>query len=415
MRIGSPTDIVLLDEQRDLPGLEWKSSALSPDQRRRPASAMSPEEHRMFGNTYAAKGWWVAAERAYSEGLRVVESPADDLYCTLRLNRAYVRLKLQLWRSALADAQAVLVLDRSMALNTQPEEKALFRAASAEYNLQLWDAAGSHFEQLAALGSEEGKSGVQKVAARRKEAKTGAYNWSVLYDASLKGSAVDVADHVSDALVVAAGRQAIVASRDIEPGELLMGAKALCSSRWENVVDKDVMTLNLHSQRPESAAATQLTHQLAMRCVVDRSPSNLRTPLPTPRCPDPVLRPARRRPRLIDDPSLDALFGALTTGFGFPPLLDASLADLKPRADVKAGPVDIDITKLELVCTHRATVFSAACPLVPATLKTSSGDPPPLQHSLALFVLPSLLKHSCLPSRSVSSSRLPRSTAGTGP
>lgn len=231
-------------------GVPWVNSHLTGGQL--PAER-TPEEHKVAGNGYLAKGWLVAAELAYSAGLRAADGTP---HVALRLNRAAVRLKLGLFRSALADATAVLSLHHS----TYPEaqlEKALYRASSAAYGLQLWDAVEAHYQELAEIGSKEGAAGLKRVAERRKEAETGVYDWPALYAASQTDPNLDAADSFSDAVHVEAipgkGR-GLVVDRPVRAGELLIMSRPLASAHpREMTTGHDVTVLNIIKSSTESS------------------------------------------------------------------------------------------------------------------------------------------------------------------
>jgi tetratricopeptide (TPR) repeat protein len=253
--VDSPTDILLLDA-KDVAGLDWRESAIQ-----EPACMSSAEQYWLLGNAELAKGWLLPAERSYSLGLKL-----DPGHIGLRLNRALVRLRLGVYRNALADAEAVLGLGWPV-LTVPQLEKALYRAASALYSLQLWSQAKARFAELAAVGSKEGKKGLARINERQSEASSATYRWEDLYDRSQSDPNVDIADFVSSALAVGdvqgRGRR-VVAHRNIEAGELLLMVKPVASTH-ETPPGLDLVTFNMPVDTMQSPDEAHLTHRLAVR------------------------------------------------------------------------------------------------------------------------------------------------------
>lgn len=68
IRVESSTDIVFLNELRDVEGLEWKNPFFKPSQL---PSTLTADQYKTQGNTQLAKGWLMPAERSYTDGLKI--------------------------------------------------------------------------------------------------------------------------------------------------------------------------------------------------------------------------------------------------------------------------------------------------------------------------------------------------------
>lgn len=291
----------------------------------------------------------------------------------MRLNRCHARLKTGLWRSSLADSRSLLELGRT-ALPVAQREKALFRAASAEYSLQLWERAKVRFGELLACNpeSKEAKDGLDRVASRIKEAKTGNYAWETLFSASQTNPALDIADWVLPDLRVEdrKGRgRSIIASKAIKAGSLLMMQKPLASCTYSDVLDgRDMACANLHSENLEGTSQAHLTQMIALR--------------------------------LMEDPSLADVFSLLYAGPNFPMPPSFSIYRLKPKEDVTSNPVDIDTARIEAVRTWN----SFGRRRLGYALERGIDDDFPGEEGIrtrvpaALYVRPSLANHACDPS-----------------
>lgn len=303
-----------------------------------------------------------------SEGLRI-----DASHLALRLNRCHARLKTGLWRSSLADARSLLKLDRA-ALPLAQREKALFRAATAEYSLQLWERAKARFAELLACNpnSKEAKDGLDRVASRIKESKTGSYAWESLFIESQTNPALDIADWILPDLRIEDRRgrgRALVANRAIQAGQLLMMCKPLASCSYADVLDgRDMACANLHSENLEGTAQAHLTQTIARR--------------------------------LMEDPSLADVFGLLYAGPAYPIPQSFSIARLKPREDVTSAPIDIDTARIEAVRTWN----SFGRRRLGYAVERGTDDDYPGEEGIrtrvpaGLYVLPSLANHACNPS-----------------
>lgn len=279
IRIDSPTDFVFLHEQTNLKGLTWSRPFLpvfsEPSERSQPSLEVNTDACKMLGDKLLKDGYFLAAERAYTIGLSLDPRPV-----ALRLNRAFVRLKAGHYRGALQDARFILSLDRTSYPSAQLE-KAFYRAASAEYALQLWAFAESSFKELVSAfpTSKEGKEGLVKVSKRRHEAATGVYDWLNLYKASLENPNVDLADYISPNLVITEtsdmGRQ-YTAKRAIKRGELLLMVKPFAVVTKADVKKKSqrLVYANLHNDSHEWPTKALLTHKITRRC----DPFLLRSP-----------------------------------------------------------------------------------------------------------------------------------------
>lgn len=234
---------------------------------------------------------------------------------------------------------------------------------------------GGRPDKLVALYPEsaDGKAGVDKVALRKQEALTGDYNWASAFQQSLADPHVDIANYVSPNLAIKESpdkERTLFAAGPIKAGSLLMVQKPLVSS-YHNKVLKDnrsVLSVNLFNETVERTTQVDLKRRLTAR--------------------------------LMDDPSLAACVDRRYAGPQYPIPSVFDLSDLQPKEDVDTtSPVPIDSSMLEGVRT-----FNSFWPQrIVATYKAClDGDnPPPILTSKidespsALYLLPSLINHSC--------------------
>lgn len=269
MSVHSASDVVFVDEDRDLAGLAWKDGVLDAQQR---PHHLGPAEALARGQELSAKGWRFAAEKVFTDGLSVVGVGVGE-HVDLRLARSEVRFQTGLWRSSLHDAQTVLALKRST-ITPDQYDTALLRAASAEYELQLWGAASARYEKLAAVGSPAGIEGFARTAARLKESKTGDFEWTALFTASQTSDTgrLDIADYVAPCFEVADRKgkgRGLVATKQVPAGKLLLMARPIASCHESSLSPAQplVRPLNLHAEAAEPETHFYLTQKLIRRCV----------------------------------------------------------------------------------------------------------------------------------------------------
>lgn len=178
-----------------------------------------------------ACGEYFRARCLYTQGIE--QHPLDSNNPLLRLNRSATDLHLERYHDVLADTKITQVRLSGDPTLQHLHAKCLIRRAKAYYGLRRWTDAGAIFESL--LDSEhariDAKQGLDKCAARMREATDGAYDLEALYkqtrakpnvrlDASDYFGAIEVFDQKG------MGR-GLRTTRDVKAGELLMAHKAL--------------------------------------------------------------------------------------------------------------------------------------------------------------------------------------------
>jgi hypothetical protein len=300
----SPTDFDLLPTADA--GLVWHDSALVDAD---PLPKRTIKTWKKIGKGYVEKGWHHAAERAFTLGLRLGE------HASLRLARSSVRSDLGLKRAALDDAEAVLALDQS-SYSTELLQSAHLRSAVAADDLQLWELAQERLEQVRALcptSPEHIEDFLDSLAARRRSAETGEYDWPTLLEASLIEPGLHVAEYVHPRLLVEAtkeGGRRVVAGADIKAGQLLALVTPIASCLLsESPDDVSIRTLNFGTRSLDDATSAGLVHRLFAQSV-PLPPSALQL---TARLIFACSRPARS----ADNPTIARTIDRLYAGVNF--------------------------------------------------------------------------------------------------
>lgn len=211
IRVDSPSDVHLLEATDPLlQGSSWhtKPVAVYSSQFRTAADL------KQLGTTLFRAAYMIPAAIAWTRGLDI-----DPLLHDHRLNRCQAYIRLGWFRAALADAQVVLDSDAPPKIHT----KALYRAASAEYNLGQFESA---LEKLRAIDNEESVLLATCCEQRIQEVSRGdpAYNWlSMLIAGRATVPKLDVADYVGPVEPrFTNNRLTMRATRDISTGDLLV-------------------------------------------------------------------------------------------------------------------------------------------------------------------------------------------------
>ncbi|KZS91350.1 hypothetical protein SISNIDRAFT_487669 [Sistotremastrum niveocremeum HHB9708] len=353
IRIDSPSDLVLLDASEPiLRGKKWQTEIEAT--RRLPTSA---EEFRVQGNALFRRELFVPAAMAWSRGLEL-----DPDSFVLQLNRSQAYLKLRWFGAALADAQAVLSHSN---LNPEILQKAAFRAASAEYGLGHYETALSHFLSLESCA--ERTAYILKCQERLQEAR-GVYSMSGLFEAgqTTQGD-IDVADYSSPAIHVGPapnrrGGRGVFATRDIECGELLVVTKPFASTVYDSPDRNQVIVTNLQTSAVQNSTTLALMHKVTMR--------------------------------LFGCPEENQLISALHSGPSVPePSIAFPPSGPPPPAPTKPSfRTNVDIHKIEDIVFHNCFTPKRDNPSFIVSVQ-----PAKAQDSLALYAMPSLFNHSCLP------------------
>jgi hypothetical protein len=298
--VDSPSDVVVLDAPGSLgtrgttlPPLDLTASS-SPVPRRRESSAA---DLKARGNREFASNTFLDAAATYTLALTTLtyyHEPNGDggdnkgqtmLAAVLLLNRAGAWLKAGRYRRALEDAGAALDTGRTGAAATtfspRQKQKAGFRRASAFYGLSAYQRALDVLDSLRAAsstvveddGDEEIVALAERARARLREERTGTYDWRDVYGQCRRRGGhlvdVDVAEYVGpvEARRVGLSRgRGLVATRDVDPGELLLVSKpvALASAAGHDAGSPGaVVGLNLASGQLDGPAQVELTRVLA--------------------------------------------------------------------------------------------------------------------------------------------------------
>lgn len=347
IRIESPSDFVRL-----LPSSRLLANISFPPPRRLPVVRLSPTQQKDEGNRLFVQRRFAAARDAYS--LALDESAVEyTLRITLLANRAAVLLKLELFNAALADCTTALPLGPSPSLQL----KILYRAATATYALQRFEASAEYLALLLQLSPDDldAQDLDRRTQVRLVEAARGEYDWPFLFARAAQVSTLDVADFASDAFEVKeiAGRgRGLVARRKIEPGELLMVQKPLAMGRPASKRLSYVVGANLFTKTMDPYAMGDLVAHLAER--------------------------------MSDDERIRGRVLALCAG-------DENVLEPVEPASSSA----IDIARLEGIATynafHNESLAEKAKPLSPSEEAAQNIHAPS-----SLYALPSMLNHSCI-------------------
>ncbi|EGU11575.1 Proteophosphoglycan ppg4 [Rhodotorula toruloides ATCC 204091] len=172
------------------------------------------------------------AVKAYTEGL--ARNPSVELRLVLRLNRAQVHLRLENFASAYHDSSFVLKeLDEGVPGPSQARLKATLRLARAFKGMRHLALALEHFAKVIELdaGSKEGAEGKKRIERKLRETNEGEYDWRELEKQAKTSMRLDVGDFVGPVKLVKlegrGGGRGLVATRDIQAGELLIVDKAI--------------------------------------------------------------------------------------------------------------------------------------------------------------------------------------------
>ncbi|KAG8990512.1 hypothetical protein FRB90_001735 [Tulasnella sp. 427] len=357
IRVDCPSDVVrLMSEHPLLLKIKWRTGKQVP---LAPEPPVTEEGWKALGNKYFQEGRFTSAAIAYSTGLG--QTPPSQ---TLRLNRAVTFLRLGHAGAALSDcdvalAQATLPLALRM--------KALYRRAQALYGLARWSEAEKAFGIVESDFPSETISCRQwmvKCRKRRQETETGGYNWLEMYNTSLsKNPRLDVADHQVNVEVVAlpsrGGGRGIIATADLEPGQLLVVSKAFVAAFPEDCDPPEIHLIqNLITMTAKYGCGSSLGTKVAER--------------------------------IAGDPGCARLVYDLYAGPSFPPPPSNYVLEQAQSTGVERYldfDVPVDIARIEAILSFNA--------FRPNGLPLQSKED--TDHPSALFLLPSLFNHSCDP------------------
>jgi len=198
-------------------------------------TAKTAWECKEEGNTALRRKDLLLAHANYTQGLKLVTTDGavkEELAFDLYRNRAHVNLVLNRPDEAKADALASLTgLEDQKHKNL--DSKAYFRAGCAAYNLREFQEAKRFFEEQQRLTPDDKDvtARLKKTELRLQEQATGVYDFKKIKASLLIAHPrVDAASFTRDVKIAESpGRgRGLFATRDIDPGEIILCEKAFC-------------------------------------------------------------------------------------------------------------------------------------------------------------------------------------------
>ncbi|CDZ97461.1 Tetratricopeptide-like helical [Phaffia rhodozyma] len=381
IRVESPSDVVWLGADDQLVSeLTWTSLPVCPTTET-DAQRLTAEQAKSIGDGRLDKGWLMAAERAYTEGLTV-----DSKHIVLRLDRAHCRIRLSRFRGAFVDGEHALrgLLDamraeepaRANMAHSDLLQKAYHWLVLASIGLRDWSVAHEHCTAFAERFPDcaPALDLLAFTQARVDEARTGVYDWPSIFRGDLQpgGTRNVVADWVSPSFKVGrsptlGGIRGVIADRTIEPGELLVVCKPFISV---DLKDRDlrpvteVVNLSVQQCFPEMAYA------YLVRAMVDKIKDE-------PRASD-ILNRLYAGPKYSDPELVDL------SAFKLPGALGDTEKEDEPR--------DVDVSRLEGVRAFSS--FATRSAVINETLPFKYGRYGD-QLCSGVYLVPSLFNHAC--------------------
>ncbi|KAI0677320.1 hypothetical protein C8Q78DRAFT_960867 [Trametes maxima] len=353
VRVDSPTDIsFVLPDSSLLHGIRWRHGSVVPGFRDIPRTW---DEWQQRGNEHFKASRWFLAAFAFSHAL-LLDSDAT----VLRLNRTECYLRLKYYSGAIHDAYLI------MSTPGVPESfanMARFRLARARYGKGDYRTAESDFVKWrrANPGDNAADPWIDRCHARLQESMTGKYDWGSLFRNAKRKVRVDAADFFGPVhtrrMERRGGGRGMVATRDIQAGELLLAAKPYVSVYACDLPPNQlVATLDLLSK-----SSKERTDSLLLAQVVEK---------------------------LYGDPDTRDEVFHLYAGPTYPPPPDSYPP--RPRSevvkvDLLEPNVNVDIAHLEAICTYNNFCpFRLEAPLADRETKPTG-----------LYTLASMFNHSC--------------------
>ena len=222
IRVDSPTDYALLPPSAALlDGAKWAYDI--------PQAEESVEALRLRGNEHMGEGSYELAAKGYSDALALDPTPEERL--VLALNRAQAHLQAENYASCHRDASIVLAyLAQGVTGPPSAEKKALYRRASALHKLRRFERAVEEYKRVFQMDLEQDGAllGHAAVEIALEESRTGVYDWDRLDPDEIADVAdLTIGDFFGPVKVVdmpqRQGGRGVVATRDIQAGELLLG------------------------------------------------------------------------------------------------------------------------------------------------------------------------------------------------
>ncbi|BGP18688.1 hypothetical protein JCM10213_006909 [Rhodosporidiobolus nylandii] len=361
IRVDTPTDILFLPPSHPLlDGVSWSTPS--------PAEPLSPSlDHQERGNSLLGQQKYLPAVKAFTDGLATSPSPTPEQTLLLHLARADAHHHLGNFASAHRDASSVLsFLAEDVSAPPQTELKATLLRARALEGLRLHAQAKDAYARVLELDarSRAGQTGIERVESLLREAKTGEYDWDRLVVESNaweegKGAASEVGNFVGPVKVARmqerGGGRGVIATRDIEAGELLLVEKA-ASVGYEDPDSTTVVSLfDLRKNRSAAFAQLRLLDSLTAK--------------------------------MADDPSLCEQVYTLYGGDEDPATGEGALGGMSSRAlDSTPASAAVDVARVENIVSQNG--FSL----------TDVRDKRDKRYSpVALYVHTAFFNHSCIP------------------
>ncbi|KDE09196.1 hypothetical protein MVLG_00518 [Microbotryum lychnidis-dioicae p1A1 Lamole] len=246
----SPTDVVMLELSHPLvrgSATSWSGPAPGP-------IPSLNDDYKALGNAAFVRKQWRGAIKLYSTGIDLVThaNPVEPIerLVLLHNNRCAAHLKVDNLRQAHQDALKVIELVENVSpegrLEIGPKtiqdwlEKAWRRRAVAEERANNLELALASYKQVLAFGRSlkgEAQQGIARVELMLEQSRTGKhYPWLELYERSLKPEEeprMPVGNYIGPIRVVdkveGRGIRGVIATSDIQVGELILAEKAFAS------------------------------------------------------------------------------------------------------------------------------------------------------------------------------------------
>ncbi|SCZ88369.1 BZ3500_MvSof-1268-A1-R1_Chr2-1g04365 [Microbotryum saponariae] len=265
----SPTDVVMLELSHPLvrgSATSWSGPAPGP------VPSLN-DDYKALGNAAFARKQWRGAIKLYSTGIDLIThaNPAEPIerLVLLHNNRCAAHLKVDNLRQAHQDALKVIELVDNVTPEAQLEigpntiqdwlEKAWRRRAVAEERADNLKLALASYKQVLAFGRSlkvEAQQGIARVELMLEQSRTGKhYPWLELYERSLKPEEdprMPVGNYIGPIRVVdkveGRGIRGVIATSDIQVGELILAEKAFASGHAVSSFSKDRISLFRHQK-----------------------------------------------------------------------------------------------------------------------------------------------------------------------
>ncbi|BGO93671.1 hypothetical protein NBRC10512_004464 [Rhodotorula toruloides] len=185
-----------------------------------------------LGNRYFQQGDLEIAVKIYDEGLS--RDVAPEVRLLLRHNRSQAHLRLANFASTYHDSSFVLKqLDEGVVGPSNARVKATIRLARALEGMRHLTLALEQYKKALDINAaaSEAVEGLERVQRKIRESEEGSYDWRKLEKIAETETRLDAGDFIGPIKLVnmegRGGGRGVVATRDIEAGELLLVDKAI--------------------------------------------------------------------------------------------------------------------------------------------------------------------------------------------